>query len=537
MTGLERGISAGVTGALVFFAVWGLIAVAAIASHAGLAAVTPGLFAALAAGTAACAWEWRRAQPSPPREASWAAPSPPVLAAGLLAAGLTGLLPFIGPWQRLAWGTITLLVAAVIVRREGGESAVSSPSCPSRFDGFFLAVAVLVAISVTVLSNRPQPEDYRYLWMLVRQLHHPDWPILDLFTVTPGRQEVYVWHPREVLLAALQRQTGVSILTWYYYVLPILHAALTTAVLYLCAQWFTEEDAAKVTALCVLLLVAWGEAHTTFGNFSFARMFHGQAAQASWAAPAAFLFGLRFGRERSLGRFLLLTAAVLSAFVQWHTGAVVGPLAAVTGALAAWPCRGRAQAPLLALGLLVAFAVAFQIVGRLAPAYHILNDGGESAVKGLAEVFPPDFRSGLAMTTAALAGLALHGEASRLATRAFFFGLVFCINPYVRETLSHAVTSLSFRLLWAFPFVLFLGLGLAAAARLEMRRWRMPVVSAAALALFLMSGLWITAADNANAFGDYGYKILPHLREWVDSGADTPPSLAGTPIHVPGWSH
>ncbi len=534
MTAFPTRLSVVVTGVVVSFAAWGLLATIGIALRAGLQTIAWGVFPAVTTGVAASLWEWRRVAPPVRPEPAWTAPTPMARAATLAAAAGMAALPFTDHALAAAWWVAVGLMAAILYLRENNASALPAADETCRWDTALLGLAAVIAIAVTILSNRPQWEDFHYLFMVEHARHNPARPIYDLFTSYAGRGEVYAWHPREVLVAGLSRLTGISVLVWYYYVLPILHAVMTVTVIYLSARYFAARDAAWVTVVCVVSLVAWGEVHQTFGNFSFARMFHGQAVVASWAAPAAFLFGLRFGRERSLASFMLAAAAVLCAYAQWHTGAVVAPLAVLVGALAAWPSRGKVDAPLLAMGLAALLFGAFVAAAHQFPAYWNLQRFVPAA-DGLTKVFPPDFRSMVALAMVVLTGVMLPGTASRLATRAAFFGLILVLDPYGMQLLSSAISSLSFRVLWGFPFALFLGLGVVAAARLEMLRWRVPVVTGTVLVAFLASGQWITAATNRNAFGDAGFKIFPELLQWQQRDEDRLPSTVGMEPGLQQW--
>jgi hypothetical protein len=135
-------------------------------------------------------------------------------------------------------------------------------------------------------------------------------------------------------------------------------------------------------------------------------------------------------------------------------------------------------------------------------------------------VFQPDYRSALVMASAALAGALLISGPGTLARRAAFIGLALPLNPFVMSFLSVAIWSLSWRVLWSFPFILFTGLALTAAGLRELQRWRFPILSSALFALFLAGGVWTTSLANNNHFGEYGLKIDQTLRDWLDSGSD-----------------
>ena len=532
---VDRWIWAGLSGIVVFFAAWTLWSILGVALHQGIKTVELGLLPCLLIGLAAAFGQIRHGTEDQNPQQDWAAISKPSLGLGLIATLLFACFPFAGSALHLLWIVALLPISALIILRFNPQTILYPAPQTNPWDGKILIIAACAAITITVLSNRPQPEDYRYLWMIVRLLHHPDLPIFDLVTVKSGPQEIFAWHPREILFAALQRHTGLSLLDLYYEITPPIHAVIMVGILFLSARQFVDQDAGIVVLICIAILTAWGQAHATFGNFSFARMFHGQAVLASWAGPAAYLFGLQFGRKRTGGPFILLVASVICAFGQWHTGAVIGPLAALIGTLSAWPNRTKLQAPILALiclGLLGAFIWS---ASQIAPSHIKLWELTEQASESFAKVFPADLRSVIALALVALTGIIVKGQASRLASRTLFFGLVFAVNPFGMETLSRIIPSLSFRVLWAFPVVLFMGISIVTLARLESKRWHWPLLTTGILVLFLCNGRWITSSENGNDFGNAGYKIYPKLREWIESDVDTPPSLVGSPFYVPTW--
>lgn len=519
---MTRFVNAFSTGWIVFFGIWGAVALSAVALGFSLAEIAPAVPLLLPLGLAAAWFDYRRPLAAIGIEGS--PPSPRVKLLWAAAAAPLALMPFAGNALPLAWGTALLLILTATML----DHPIASPVPAEKDDtdpawaAPCLVAALLAALIVTLFSNRISWDDDWYLWMPLHLVHHPDAPMIDALTIPLRRLlGIYSWHPHEILVAALARLTGTGVVYNYDYTLPIVGALLTVTEFHLCARLFVGRLAAATTLICVILLIGWGGSHQTFGNFSFDRMFDGKAMLASWAAPAAFRAGFRAVKEPSRWTAALLGMALLCALAQHHDAVIIAPLAALTGAFAGWKGWSRFEAPLVAGG--AALVVYGAALGAHAAIPYLLGIRWAMAPEKFALVFRPDHRSVLALASVALAGLLLRPGAARAARRAAFIGVALTLNPYVMEFLSRAIESLSWREIWSFPFVLFTGLTLTGGASNERLRWRVPFVSATALTLFLVVGISTLSPANLNHFGEIGLKIDDKLKSWLDSGSDDPP--------------
>lgn len=214
----------------------------------------------------------------------------------------------------------------------------------------------------------------------------------------------------------------------------------------------------------------------------------------------------------------MLGAALLCAGAQHHDAILVAPLAAMIGAFGAWRGGPRAAAPAIAAGIALLGYAGAQLANHLIP--FVLVREPDSAVRVFTLVFQPELRSSLALAAMVGAGLLLRSDAGRTARRAAFLGIAITLSPYVMEFLSVAINSLSWREMWSFPFVLFIGLSITAMGMREVKQWRIPAMASAFLVLFLGSGIWTVAEANRNHFGDIRPKMDETLRAWAESGSD-----------------
>lgn len=514
---MTRIVAAFSAGWIAFFGAWAALAMICTALGLGLAVTTPLVGMALLAGIVA-GWSQSREAPAKPAEARPVAPSRAVLGLTIAAALLMAALPFAGREYSWIWAAALLpLLSAVLLDAPAG-AAPEMEEPDFRWAPACLVAAAILALVMVIFSNRPSLDDDRYLWMALHLVRHPDDPIFDLLTIAPGREEIYAWHPHEILLAALSRLTGIGVPYHYDYTLPVIGALLIVSEFHLCARLFVGRLAALTTLLCVVLLVVWGDTHQAPGNFALVRLFDGKSMLASWAVPAVIRHGVLFARGRSARSGSMLAAAVLSGIAQSHAALAIAPLAALTGLFAGWPSRSRLAGPLAVLALALLGYTVLEAGHQILP--FILTRKPASPADVFPMMFPPGYRSALALASVALAGILLAPGPARMARRAAFVGLALTFNPFVMSFLSVAIWSLSWRVLWAFPVVLFTGIVLTAGAAREIGAWRMPALSAATLAAFLIIGLWTISPRNGNNFGDPGLKIDQTQRDWLDSGSD-----------------
>lgn len=504
---LARGVGALAVGVALFLALW-MMAESAVAALGGsLAHLLPVLPLAVALAVAGAVGEARSGgfpvaegpvlrRPAPGAgETTLAAAAVLALAACLLA----------GPWLAAAWLAAVLAVAGLAWSwRCPTDDGVAIPERPRR-DAVLLALCVAVALAVTLLSNRPDGDDAAYLRVAMTLNATPDGAIAVLSLPKAAATDVHRWNPYAAL-AALLAWAPDSMLPVYYLWLPAVQAVMVVLVAYLCARAFVGGDAGLVTAVFMLMLLAWGEAHRAPGNFAFVRLFQGKAALASWGLPLVFLSAIRLARQVSRWNAVVLAAALGGAVCLSHAGVTLAPVAAALGVLAGWPRRWgrRGVAALVALPAVLVLAVA--AAHWLAPAF--LRPRAVVAALALGKVFPWGFHAAWALAAPVVAALALGGSGGTVARRLVPMVLV-VVNPWVLEALGSMTDSLSWRILWVLPFPVLAAVAVVAVGRRERGVARPPVLAASLLAAFLGAGQWIVSGATGNRFGEVGLIMDP----------------------------
>jgi hypothetical protein len=395
---------------------------------------------------------------------------------------------------------VTAALVAAAVRR--------LRSAPPRGDRWATRLACLLVVSAGVLgllSFRPDTDDYYYVPAAVHALENPHEPLGFLvrgLIDPPGTP--LVSHnfstsvPYEYLSAVLAWALRCEFLAPYYLVMPVLVAgAIAAALLYLVGQLKLDPLASVLgCAVALAALLAMGETHWAYGNFTFARAFHGKTLLLSCGVPAFAAATVEFFRGPRPSRWLLLAAIATAMIGVTATAIVLLPLLALVLSVSVLVVQGTSRAYLrnlvlygLSLVYVVGYAMAYLATGAAS------GLGLESAVNA---GFPKDFAGHvrLMVDPARPVWLALVLGAAlvffRFARRdarwfvACWGALVVALflNPLAASFLIEHVTSpnIYWRLYYLLPVGAFVGAAAAVGlARLAERRARQVAVAGAAI--------------------------------------------------------
>lgn len=506
---LARGVGAVVVACALFLALWVVVESVAQVAGGAMGHLSPALPVLLLVALAGGIHEYRHggfpvAEGAAVRQD---APGWGETAAVAVAAAALAVAPAAGAWLAAAWlvALAALLVLAWRWRRQGpGPDGPAGPERP-RADGLALALCVLAAVAVTLLSNRPDPDDLTYLRLAM--MLNGDWQApIHALSFPAWAVNIHRWIPYSALVAALAHPPA-SVLAVYYLILPACQAVMVVAVAYLCARAVIGGAAGLTVLVAVLMLVAWGEAHRVPGNFAFVRLFHGKAAMASWALPLVFLSGVRLARRLSSWNAVILAVAAGAATCLSHSALVLAPVSAGLGVLAGWPRPwGRAGVFGLA-GVLAAVMLGIAVAQVAAPA--LIRPRVVDAAISLSKVFPWGFRSAWALAAVAVAGVVLAGSGGVLVRRLALMIPLVVINPWLMAALARLTESLSWRIAWTVPFPVLAAAAVVAIGRRERCAGRPPVLAVVVLVSFLGAGAWTVSGATGNRFGTMGLLMDP----------------------------
>ncbi|HEY9111857.1 MAG TPA: DUF6077 domain-containing protein [Rhodanobacteraceae bacterium] len=439
-----------------------------------------------------------------------------------------GLLLVGMPYAVFWWGALLALCWAWITDLRGGPhpapvdiARLHVPWKQALWIVFFTAAA---AVCVTLVANRPDPDDALHLSIPATLLRFPHQPVLLHDTLyrlpdAPILTPFYRLNSYDVLIGLLARVTGIDLHVIAYLVLPSLLAVFSILAWVYLLRRIVPERWPSVLLILFLVVLALGEAHRAYGNFAFVRLFQGKAILATCMVPVIAGSALSFARNGGVRRWLLLFAAQVAAVGFAATSLFVAPAAAALGLAGGWSASATGSRR-FALGVL-ASAYVFAAAWAVSSATH----GGEGFVSTNPVTVMPQMLydtwgpwSTGALLVALLTAWAFVRDPmrARYFSAGTFFFLLAILNPYTcRFVADHFVGVYTYwRLTWALPLPFFLAVVLDGVA---VRALHVKPKALAACACAILAGLALAfgwrfgtlRAGNSVTLGIPGLKVYP----------------------------
>ena len=410
-----------------------------------------------------------------------------------------GLL-FVGLPYSIFWWTalVAMAVTWVSTLRKFGPTAVAVPK-QSNAGWIVVAAVAIAAVCVTLFTSRPDPDDAFYQSIPATLLRFPHQPVLLHDTMyrlgnLPLLLPVYKVGSYEVLIAVLARLTGISHLVIAYLILPAVFAVLAVLAWARLLKLMVGDRWPAALVILLLCVLALGEAHQSYGNFAFVRLFQGKAIFATVMAPVIASCAIEFSYRASFRNWLLLFVAQVAAIGFTSSALFVAPLAAGLALMSGWSPNGAATRRLVC-GVLASSYV-FAVAGFL----MVATRGGHGFVS--AAPMPPmldliERTWGLWSTALLLVSLLaawawideVRGKRYALAAGLFF--LLGVLDPYTSRFVADHLTGTSsyWRLTWALPLPFMTAAMLEGLlARIVQLKRRVVVVAACSVLLALAVG-------------------------------------------------
>jgi hypothetical protein len=446
--------------------------------------------------------------------------------AGIVILLVTALVLFWVPDYRWRFCAVVigLLLIALTKRRLPAAALTDDPLLPARaWQNGALAGIMLIAVILTLMAYRSDYDDSHFIQLADQTLRHPMLAPLTFDTTLGSVYPHFRFAPYriasyETFIAWLATWSHLPLFTVYYLLVPGVSAALTVAVAFLFSRLFLpRNEAIFATALCVLLLFAWGESHIAYGNRVFVRLFQGKALLIALTTPLTAITGLLLLNRPTLLRTLPLAAVHIMTLGVSSSGLV---LTVFTTVLVAACTLDKPLKHMIRCGFFLGIALIY-------PAIFVfwlkfINTSGIS----LAEVgtyLPINASLGLARRDA-LALLALLLGCSVLAWRRGTLSyllftvttLLMILNPWFADLLAQvSARNMSWRLAWAAPVPLLVSTALAAAIAGRGRFLACALLGCTVLLAFLLGGRWTLAADNSTQLGWPAAKLPPQYQTAV----------------------
>ena len=214
---------------------------------------------------------------------------------------------------------------------------------PSQFKHrcLFWTVTVL-AVCLTLIANRPDPDDTFYVNLAVAAADEPGAPILqnDTMHSLSGASillPTFKTHSIEMLAAAISFLISIPAIYIFHIFLAVLAAMFTIFAYGKLFRIIAPEHWSWGVLTVFLFLCANGDVHRTYGNFSFVRLHQGKGMFLSVMVPLLITYSLQFARHPTPKYWMLLSSAQIASIGITSTALWVAPLVALLAILSGMP--------------------------------------------------------------------------------------------------------------------------------------------------------------------------------------------------------
>ena len=380
-----------------------------------------------------------------------------------------------GNWIAAAIYVIAVFMIFALIGDRLTQRTVPNESTSTKHQSWIVMIVIVASMVVTICDHRLNWDDAKYLRHVVNAIEYPDEPMM-VYEHLHGVKELKIYHPSvrlqtyELTVAAISKLSGMSYLFVFYLLLPPIWAGLAVM-----AQWeLIRRLAGKHATLALLatfvLLVVWGR-YRSYGDFAFD--FVGFGIFVMFAVPALILATLDFAEKRNLRTWILLFLATWTGCLFTSTAYAVAPVAVSLVLISCYgvlfPKIREFTFGFLATAwcpLLLAY-VAF--VAPIVPPIDVDSPGNAHFVFTGAQ-------GRIALVLFAVAPFLLlfkRLQSSRWMLRYTALTFLILLSGFTLNWIGRVSSLLSWRLLWAIPVPVIIGVGFAAAIDICQKRLRL----------------------------------------------------------------
>jgi len=430
----------------------------------------------------------------------------------------------------------------------------ASCNLPRGRDHFLsvMGIAFLAAL-LTLLAHRPDADDASYLNLIVSALDFPNQPFLTYDGIhgilnIPLNTPTYCIHSYEMFVAFLADICHLSPIFVYHLVLPPLFAVFVIIANYLVLQKFYPQNHLWGLIFVFLIILFWGDAHRTFSNFSLIRLFQGKAIMVSAYIPLVYFYAVEFVQKRSMRCWLMLFLVQIGAVGFSSSALVAAPLALSFVLLGAWR-PNKNQSKVLFLGLLSSIYVV--VIGlSLTPDFGSYPGFDvKTASTDFCETDPAldtVMGDGWLKYFGLFSILAFAIQKKRslylfIGTGIPLVGIALLFSPWSSDFISKTVVgNMSWRMFWALPFPLIMGMAAVNISSVEYRFKGVragPILYCLAIILCsVYSQQWTISNENKTTMSLPYYKVDEYYMTAKAVNALTPDKgLVLAPFQVAKW--
>lgn len=456
--------------------------------------------------------------------------------------------PYYIIWTLLLCATIVVFRIASTL---GEELDVPQTPVPN-WQRISVIALVVFGVVLVAITHRSDLDDSQYLNFVVTALDFPFDPLysrsgLWLDRNVPLELPIYRFHSYELLVAALSYGFGVDHKAIYYLVLPPFFGGVAILLHWRLAQHLMPRHALPFILAWLVLIIALGETHRSFGNFAFVRLYQGKALLVSVCIPMCLLLGLRFAETPDWRRSLALGMAAIASLGMSTSALVTVPVvvaAALAGGLPG--ASPTAVKRIIAVGLgssVFLLAIGIFLAVKVGIGDGLYGDSLPSASKGLSIVLGDGVLGALVLALFPAAPLFVSNYRRKRAyaiTTLVFVAAV--MNPWIAPFLARMFDlALQWRLFWSVPLVVsaalsLVGLTVRFAENLPQpaRLATMPMMLVAIILLSTQSSI---SPDNGVIVAPPYYKVEPLEHEIAGEIVRNSPtnSTIYAPTSIAAW--
>jgi len=459
------------------------------------------------------------------------------------------------------WITVGILGAAAVVFVVASPVALARPASGRRLEIALWAIGV-ACLCLVLIVHRPDIDDAFYVNLAVAAADDPTRALMSGDTMLgvvglPMHMPAHRVHTYELWNAAVSWISGIPTLYVFHWLAAGLAALMVPFAHARLFRLLTPRQWLGSVAVLVIVLLASGETHRSYGNFSFVRIWQGKAIYLFFFMPLVYAYGIRFSLRPNVASWALLCAAQIGALGSSSSAVWAAP----AGALMAICCgirptrRGFATLGLGALASGYVLAAGWLLRGELQPmlaaeirpfAFGAQFDSALSHVFGTSRLLQFGIASVLVSWACWSAGLARR------------FAIVFplavwlvLLNPYWDGWVAGNLTGPSFwRAMWSLPAPILATLAIVAPLQFAGRghrlttsaSWLACACAALAFALFVPRYSTLSAENEAPAnmgiwLGVPRAKVPPTYMKWAKLLTESVPpgSIVVAPPNISVW--
>lgn len=427
------------------------------------------------------------------------------------------------------------------------------PTPSSNWQKISVTTLVIFGAILVAITHRSDLDDAQYLNFVVTAM---DFPSEALFWhsglwqdhSTPLEMTIYRLHSYELLVAALSYTFGVDHKIFYYLVLPPIFGSVAVLLHWRLARYLLPRHALSILLAWLVLIIALGESHRTFGNFAFVRLYQGKGLLVTVALPLCLLLGLRFAETPDWRRALALSMSVMAGLGMSSSALATVPVLAAAVIGSGLPGASRDSFKRMVAGglasLLVLISIGvFILITMRASGDVISGPTLPAADYGLSFVLGEGSLGALVLALFPIAPLFVSDNRRRklyaLTTLNFVVGV---LNPWVAPFIAQMLdVALQWRLFWSVPFVISASVSLTGLTTILADKLRTPeryfALPITLIALLLLSTQWSIAPGNQVVFAFPQYKVEPSDHALAAEIVHNAPkrSTIYAPNTVSGW--